>query len=403
MDFVAGTLITLQFARRNQQLTWCTQLAKQKIFILCFTGASGLTHYSISLARELSQHAQVTLVVGKDYVVQGYPSVEFEVLPFFRRSRWYPLDLIRMLFLIGRHRPQVVLFQSILKSAGMEAIAVRLLGLLGIETAMTIHDVLPHYPKPWSRLTHALLYRSFNKLVVHSRRSQNDVLDMGVRQPILVVPHGVYDLFMTRAPAREAARAHLTSFAPDDFVLLFFGKIDSRKGINLFLALRNELSCADRYRFAIAGRAGIEEDQTELRAALEAARVASEWIVHDHNIPFMEVQEYFALADAVVLPYREGTTSGVLKLALAFGKPVIATDVGDLAEALQDGVGVLLPHTCSASDLAEAVRELRKNYGQYEAACAAARERYSWRKIGSEYAHFLAGSISGQSATNREG
>jgi glycosyltransferase involved in cell wall biosynthesis len=210
----------------------------RKIFIVCFTGDSGITHYSISLARELSGHAQVSLVVGKNYGEQGYPPANFEVLRLFRRSRWYPQDLMRLFWRIVRRRPRVVLFQSVLKSAGAEAVLVRLIRLFGIETAMTIHDVLPHYPKPWSRWTHAWLYRAFDRLIVHSHRSRGDVRTMGVHRPALVVPHGLYDLFVTRPPAREAAREKLTAFAKEHFVLLFFGKIDSRKGIGLFLQLR---------------------------------------------------------------------------------------------------------------------------------------------------------------------
>lgn len=375
----------------------------RKIFILCFTSDSGITHYSISLARKLSAHAQVVMVVGKDYWKQGYPPVEFEVLPFFNRSRWYPFDLMRLTWLLAMEQPQVVLFQSVLKSAGVEMFFIRLFGLMGIRTAITIHDVLPHYPMPWNRWMRASLYRAFDRVIVHSHRSRDDVREMGVHRPMLVVPHGLYDLFITRPPLREATREKLTLFASDHFVLLFFGTIDMRKGIGLFLQLRQVLSADEGYRFAIAGRNSIGNGQAELHAALEDARTSSDCIVHDHNIPFTEVQDYFALADAVVLPYQEGTTSGVLKLALTFGKPIIATDVGDLGETLRDGVGVLLPATCTATELAAAVREIRQNYDRCAAASVAAQELYGWEKIGQKYAHFLLDSIPVKTTAGRNG
>ncbi len=367
---------------------------RHRVIVVCFTGASGITHYSISLARKLARHFRVTLVVGMDYQEQGYPPpTGFELVPFFNRSRWYPLDLIRLIWMLVRERPQTVLFQSLLKSAGAEALAVRLIGFCGIQTAMTIHDVLPHYPYPWSRWSHFQLYRAFDKLIVHSHLCLDEVRTMGVTRQILVVPHGLYDLFITRPPQRDEARRRLTAFALDDFVLLFFGKIDSRKGVGRFLALWKELSGKERYRFVIAGRAGIRKGETGLLQAMQEARVSDDCIVHDHDIPFLAVQDYFALSDAVVLPYQEGTTSGVLKLALAFGKPVIATNVGDLAEALCEDIGLLLPVRCSAKDLATAVREIRRNYERYQAECVAASERYSWDRIGVEYARFLLGTF----------
>lgn len=360
----------------------------RKIFIVCFTGDSGITHYSISLARELAASADVTFVTARIYHDQDYPPENFHVVPMFRRSRWYPLDVVKLFWLIATQRPATVLFQSVLKSAGVEAILVRLIRLLGIQTAMTIHDVLPHYPKPWSRWTHVFLYRSFNRLIVHSERSRRDLLALGVKRPVLVVPHGVYDIFITRQPQREAARRRLTPFSDEHFVLLFFGKIDVRKGIGAFLDLRHALA-AEGCRFVVAGRKGLPPEQTELIRRLDEARNAEDCIVHDYNIPFAEIQDYFALADVVVMPYQEGTTSGVLKLALAFGKPVIATDVGDVGETLRAGVGVLLPSGCSAADFVEAVREVRRNLPNYETACNAARERFGWKEISSKYASFL--------------
>ncbi len=366
---------------------------RQRIYVVCFTGDSGITHYSISLGRELSAYADVTLVTGKTYVFQGYPETPFQLLPHFRRSRWYPFDLLRLLVRILRDSPDTVLFQSVLKVVIVEAFFVRAIRLFGIHTAMTIHDVLPHYPKPWSRWSHALLYRSFDRLIVHSKRSRAAIRALGVTKPVLVAPHGTYDIFMTHPPDRTSSRHRLTPFADDDFVILFFGEIDARKGLARFLELSEALASQPGYRFVIAGRNGLRPGQVALSSRLEDARRSYNCIVHDHSIPFVEVQEYFALADLVVLPYQEGSTSGVLKLALAFGRPVVATDVGDIGETLRPDFGVLLPPDSAVGAFVDAVHKVRAHFAEYVAACMAARDRYGWQRIGAEYARFISREI----------
>jgi glycosyltransferase involved in cell wall biosynthesis len=45
-----------------------------------------------------------------------------------------------------------------------------------------------------------------------------------------------------------------------------------------------------------------------------------------------------------VAPYTQAAQSGVIPLALAAGRPVVATDVGGLPEAVRDGIdGVITP------------------------------------------------------------
>src|SRR3954447_20313194 len=62
-----------------------------------------------------------------------------------------------------------------------------------------------------------------------------------------------------------------------------------------------------------------------------------------------EAADLFAAADAVVLPYRRASQSGVLLLAYGFGRPVVAYPVGGLAEAVEDGQTGWL---CAAADAA---------------------------------------------------
>ena len=50
------------------------------------------------------------------------------------------------------------------------------------------------------------------------------------------------------------------------------------------------------------------------------------------------------LADVIIYPYREIEVSGVRMAALRYGRPIIASGIGGLAEPLVDGRhGILVP------------------------------------------------------------
>ncbi len=50
-----------------------------------------------------------------------------------------------------------------------------------------------------------------------------------------------------------------------------------------------------------------------------------------------EVPALFARCRLVVLPYIEGTQTGVIPIAYAFRKPVVVTDVGAIPEVVEEG------------------------------------------------------------------
>jgi glycosyltransferase involved in cell wall biosynthesis len=70
------------------------------------------------------------------------------------------------------------------------------------------------------------------------------------------------------------------------------------------------------------------------------------------------VGDYFAAADAAVLPYRDATGSAVAAQALAAGLPVVASAIGGLAETVCDGENGLLVPAGDAAALAAALARL---------------------------------------------
>jgi glycosyltransferase involved in cell wall biosynthesis len=57
-----------------------------------------------------------------------------------------------------------------------------------------------------------------------------------------------------------------------------------------------------------------------------------------------EVRDVMAHAAAVVLPYRQLDSSGVLATAIGYRRPVVVTDVGSLGEIVREfGAGEVIP------------------------------------------------------------
>lgn len=95
---------------------------------------------------------------------------------------------------------------------------------------------------------------------------------------------------------------------PQPYKLLFAGKIDSVSQAN------NPLSLVKKY--------GLEQNT----------------ITVDRYIPEEEMPNYFCAANAIIISHRKsfGRASGVLSTAAQFNLPVIASDVGEVGEAVEN-------------------------------------------------------------------
>lgn len=327
------------------------------LLVVCFTGDSGLTDYAVSFCREASKSHSVSLATAGS-IEPIYRDMGFPIETVFRRSRHYPIDIVRFVRLVRSMRPGAVLFQSRLKISVVDALVVRYLRARGVRVAVVVHDVVPHDEGALSTRALHLYYRSFPQLVVHSDDAAMQLRAAGVRGEMVTVPHGRYDIFdvddLNRNDAREAL-----GIEPDRTVALFFGNLEERKGLGVFVAAA-ERSDDESLLFLAAGQDFLtSQAPRELRDAVRGARDVRGLRVDVGRVPHRDVQKYFRAADVVVLPYLEGSTSGVLKLALAFGVPVLATDVGDIRDELTEENGRLLVGSPTPAAILEAVAATR--------------------------------------------
>jgi glycosyltransferase involved in cell wall biosynthesis len=196
---------------------------------------------------------------------------------------------------------------------------------------------------------------------------------------VQVIPHGALD-YLTALPDETPLSDELA--AVEVPVVLFFGLIRQYKGVDVLVRAFRELEDAELW---IVGRP-LGADMDELRELAAQCRATVRFVtrfVGDEEIPAL-----FRRADVVVLPHRAAEQSGVLFTALAFGKPIVMTDVGGFGEVAAQGVGRLVPPE-DPEALAAAIGDVLAHPAERERLSAAARAAsagpYSWDAIAEQH------------------
>ena len=234
---------------------------------------------------------------------------------------------------------------------------------------LTAHDVLPREGSARRRAAQRALYQRFDAVVAHSEHGRTRLIgELGVdAERVHVIPHGAF-AHLAEQPETPPP------FVTDKRVVLFFGLLRPYKGIDVLLDAWRGIDDAELW---IVGMPRM--DISALRASAPPGVRFVARFVTDEQLP-----AYFRRADLVVLPYREIEQSGVLFTALAFGKPLLLSDVGGFAEvAALGGAHAVAPGDARA--LRAALTELLADPAKLDALATRARElaagEYGWDGI----------------------
>jgi glycosyltransferase involved in cell wall biosynthesis len=344
--------------------------------------------YDHALCRALARAGpEVELVTshfayGPVATPEGYVRREL----FYRASIGAPGGRVRIAGKLLQHIPDMLCYRRLARDAAVvhfQWLPVQYLdGYLlpsGRPLVLTAHDVLPREPRRGQLAAQRRLYERFDAIVVHSEHGRTRLVEeLGAdRDRVHVIPHGVFTHLAERPPDVPPP---VPPFQTEMPVVLMFGLMRPYKGIDVLLdAWRGEDG-----QESIAGAelwiAGMPRmDISSLQANAPAGVRFVPRFVGDDELP-----AYFERADLVVLPYVQADQSGVLFTALAFGKPLLLSDVGGFPEMHSTNAARIVP-AGDARALGRALRELladpeaRAAMGGH--ARAAAEGRYSWDAI----------------------
>jgi glycosyltransferase involved in cell wall biosynthesis len=137
--------------------------------------------------------------------------------------------------------------------------------------------------------------------------------------------------------------------------ILFFGFVRRYKGLDILIDSMPEVIEKRDALLLVVGE--FWDNKRKYIKKIRYYGIENQVMVIDKYIPNEDVGLYFGACDLVVLPYLSGSGSGICQLAFGFERPVIASRVGGLAEAVNDGHNGRISNPGDAKDLAKAIIE----------------------------------------------
>jgi glycosyltransferase involved in cell wall biosynthesis len=243
---------------------------------------------------------------------------------FYRLQPGAPGSRLRLAAKLAQHVPDMLRLRR--RARAFEVVHFQWLAVQHLDVrllprarplVLTAHDVLPREPRPGQLEAQQRLYERMDAVVVHSRHGERRLVDVGVDPgKVEVIPHGAFRHLAVLEPAP------LPLPDPGVPVVLFFGLLRPYKGLDVLLDAWRGIDGAELW---VVGNARM--DTSALRASAPPNVRFLERFVSD-----AEAAALFRRADVAVLPYREIDQSGVLFTALAFGTPLVLSEVGGFPE-----------------------------------------------------------------------
>lgn len=343
---------------------------------------SGISYYTIRLANTLIKEHKVSMITtknllpkflfpGKDRIGKQLSNLNFdknievcECLDYYI----FPGIFKAINFLkYQKQNTNVIIMQWWSSSTAFNYLLLKIINKLFFKRKIIIefHEILdPLENNIWIlrvyvRLISKILFNNLDAYVVHSdydRDLVHKVYNLK-KEKVFVIPHGPYDNYIKETKIKENKKT---------FDILFFGLIRSYKGLEYLLEAFNKIQreLIGNFRLNIVGE--IWDNKEKIYSMIEKSKYRNKIKLINKYVSDEDVNRYFTMADVVVLPYIRVSQSGVVQIAVSYGKPIIITNIGSLMETFKNYNGVFFVEPRNSKQIRDKILEcFKKKYNHY--------------------------------------
>lgn len=304
-----------------------------RVLLLTQNKIGGMNHYVSQLANALSVTDSVTVIcpIGTDKknFNKNVKIIECHIGNTLKNIMINSILFWRTLFFLNKiiqQKPDIIHFNETSFWIGLWLPFLKKFPLV-----VTIHDVHPHISTKkirffFEQFSIARYEKYSDAIIVHGKKLKDEIY---YHQKCHIFPIGDFSFFLNFQYKKRHEEKN---------TVLFFGTIEDYKGIDyLIQAIELVAETIPDIKCIIAGQGNFLVSQKKIHKTKNFEIINQ--FIDDANVP-----ELFQRAQIVILPYIEGSQTGIIPIAYAFKKPVIVTDVGSIPELVEAGkTGLIVP------------------------------------------------------------
>ncbi len=301
----------------------------------------------------------------------------------------YPFNLLLFLLYVLKNRAEVIHVQWS-PIPLLDIIVFYILKLMNFNLVYTVHNILPHEKKWYDIHIYGILYKIFNKLVIHTESNKQEFISIygqKFEKNLYVIPHGDFKkMYLDNC---DELISEVNSSDDKQLKFLFFGLIREYKGLDVLLNTLVDIKDTlkdNKVIFKIYGNP--RTDFSKYQKIIDDNSLNDYLEMRLEFIPDKEINDIFKNSDVLILPYKKIYQSGVALLGYTFNLPLIVSDIGGISEIVDDNKSGFIFPPNDINKLGEILKKIienpdiinnMKNYIKGNIS-----QKYSWDRISIE-------------------